>query len=303
MSQTSSWRVAFVGQVLALAGWLPLGWLQALARPLVWAARLVGSRELRVARRNIALAYPQLSTADQARLLTDTLRETARGITELPRVWARPPDRALRLIRAVHGHAHLQAALDQGRGVLLAAPHFGQWELLNLYLCSQAPMALLYRQPQHPEWEPLLLAARGSLGATQIRADAAGVRTLYRCLSRSMLVGILPDQRPKGGEGAVADFFGQPARSMTLLARLAHKSGAPVLFGVARRLPAGTGFELHFFPAPAGIDAVDPAIAVAALHLGIEQCVALAPAQYQWTYKRFAVAADGNAEDVYPDCR
>ncbi|MGD9584133.1 MAG: lipid A biosynthesis acyltransferase [Lysobacterales bacterium] len=303
MHESTSWRVAAAGRLLALAGLLPLGLLQSLAHPLVWLARLGNSRELRVARRNIALCFPELSSADQARLVKTTLLETARGITELPRIWARPPARALRLIRTVHGQQHLQAALAAGRGVLLAAPHFGQWELLNLYLCSQAPMALLYRPPQHREWEPLLLAARGGLGATQIRADAGGVRALFRCLSRRMLVGILPDQRPKGGEGAVAAFFGQPCRSMTLLSRLAHKSAAPVLFGVARRLPAAAGFDLHFFPAPPGIDAADPAIAVAALHRGIEQCVSIAPAQYQWTYKRFALAADGNGEDIYPDCR
>ncbi len=303
MHSSTPWRVAVTSRLLTLAGLLPLGLLQSLARPLVWLARLGNSRELRVARRNIALCFPELSAAAQTRLLNATLIETARGITELPRVWTRSPVRALRLVRAVHGGEHLQSALAQARGVLLAAPHFGQWELLNLYLCSQAPMALLYRQPQHREWEPLLLAARGGLGATQIRADARGVRELFRCLSRHMLVGILPDQRPKGGEGAIAAFFGQPCRSMTLLSRLAHKSSAPVVFGVARRLPAGAGFDLHFLPAPDGIDAADPLIAVAALHRGIEQCVALAPAQYQWTYKRFAVAADGNGEDIYPDCR
>ena len=70
----------------------------------------------------------------------------------------------------------LDAARGQGRGVIVAAPHLGCWELLNLWLCTQGPMALLYRVPQHAEWEALLLDARGKIGATQIRADAAGVR-------------------------------------------------------------------------------------------------------------------------------
>ena len=303
MPTRPSWRVLLTGHLLRVAGWMPLVLLQALARPVLWLALLLDTREVRVARRNIALCFPELSPRAQSRLVAMSLLETARGITELPRIWARSPDSALGLIRVVHGSEHLQAALALGRGVLLAAPHCGQWELLNLYLCRQAPMALLYRPPQHREWEPLLLAARGRLGATQIRADASGVRELFRCLSRRMLVGILPDQRPKGGEGVIGQFFGQDCRSMTLLSRLAHKSEAPVLFGVALRLPAGAGFELYFLPAPPGIDAADPGTAVAALHRGIEQCVLLAPAQYQWTYKRFALAADGNGEDIYPDCR
>ena len=43
------------------------------------------------------------------------------------------------------------------------------------------------------------------------------------------MVGILPDQQPKAGEGEFAPFFGKPALTMTLLGRLAQRSGAQVL--------------------------------------------------------------------------
>ena len=191
----------------------------------------------------------------------------------------------------------------EDRGVIVAAPHLGQWELLNLYLCTQGPMALLYRRPQHAVWEPLLLEGRGALGAVQVRADAAGVRELYRCLRQKMILGVLPDQRPKGGEGAFAPFFGLPCKSMTLLSRLAHKTGAPVVFGFAERLPRGEGFRLHFLPAPADIADADPANGVAALHRGLEDCVRIAPLQYQWTYKRFSSQPGVEGDQMYPGCR
>ena len=95
-------------------------------------------------------------------------------------------------------------------------------------------MSVLYRVPQRPSFEILLTRARGALGAEQIRADAHGVRLLYRRLREGRLVGILPDQRPKGGEGQDAPFFGHSAKTMTLLCRLAHKTAAPVVFGASR---------------------------------------------------------------------
>jgi len=302
MSAAIPLRVRAARALIRLCALLPLSVLQAGGRVLAVLMRAIDSREYRVTRRNVALCFGHLDQGQQQRFTRESLAHTMMGLSELPRVWGLPPARALAQIRSVQGLDLLQQALARGQGVIVAAPHLGQWELLNLYLGSLGPMALLYRQPQHRAWEPLLLGARGALGAIQIRADAAGVRELFRCLKRQMIVGILPDQRPKGGEGDIAPFFGLPCKSMTLLSRLAHKTGAPVVFGFAERLPQGEGFALHFLAAPSGIDAADTHVAVRALHEGLEDCVRIAPAQYQWSYKRFAMP-DVKGPQMYPDCR
>ena len=68
-----------------------------------------------------------------------------------------------------------------------------------------------------------------------------------------------------------------------------------MLFAFAERLPRGTGFRLHFLPAPAGIADPDLPTAIAALNRGVEDCVRLAPAQYQWHYKRYSIRPAGDA--------
>ncbi len=181
--------------------------------------------------------------------------------------------------------------------MIVAAPHLGAWELANLYLSMLGPLTVLYRVPQKPEYEALLVHARTVLGAEAVRAEARSVRTLFQRLAAGRKVGILPDQRPKSGEGVDAPFFGRPVRTMTLLSRLAERTGAPVIFGFAERLPRGAGFRVHFLPAPAGIADPDPVVATTALNRGIEQCVALAPTQYQWTYKRFSYREPGSGPD------
>jgi KDO2-lipid IV(A) lauroyltransferase len=103
------------------------------------------------------------------------------------------------------------------------------------------------------------------------------------------VIGILPDQQPKAGEGQFAPFFGTPALTMVLLSRLAQRTGATVLFAFAERLPNGAGFRIHILPAPHGIADDDLPTAVAALNRGVEDCVCIAPEQYQWAYKRYSI--------------
>ncbi len=303
MIEPVSLRVRLTQILMRVLGFLPLRALHALGYAVSALLRLFNTREYRVARRNVELCYAHLDARQRTSFVRESLAQTAMGLIELPRVWGVAPHSALAQIREIRGGELLQAAIARQCGVIVAAPHLGQWELLNLYLCTQGPMALLYRQPQHPAWEPLLVAGRGGLGATQVRADAAGVRELYRCLRQKMIVGVLPDQRPKGGEGEFAPFFGLPCKSMTLLSRLARKTDAAVVFGFAERLSAGHGFCLHFLPAPEGIADADLALAVRALHQGLEDCVRLAPSQYQWTYKRFSIQPGVDGDEMYPDCR
>jgi KDO2-lipid IV(A) lauroyltransferase len=133
-----------------------------------------------------------------------------------------------------------------------------------------------------------------------VRAEgAAGVRTLFKRLLVGGVVGILPDQQPKAGEGEFAPFFGTPALTMVLLSRLAQRTGATVLFAFAERLPRGEGFRMRFLPAPEGIDAEDLPAAVAALNRGVENCVKIAPAQYQWAYKRYSIRPAGDEQRRY----
>lgn len=293
-------RVAIVGWMLALASRLPLRLLHAIGALLAYPVRWLGTREYRVARRNLDLCFPALEAPARRRLLRETLAEAGKGLCELPRLWAGDPRRALGLIRAVHGREHFDAARAGGRGVLVAAPHLGAWELLNLWLSAQGPLTILYRVPQRAEYEPLLVRARGALGAETVRAEPAGVRLLLRRLKQGHIVGILPDQRPKGGEGLDAPFFGHPARTMTLVSRLAHRATVDVVLGFAERLPRGAGYALHFIPAEPTVAGDDLAAAVAALNRGIEACVRMAPAQYQWTYKRLSFRApDSGPDPVY----
>ena len=282
---------------LRALAWLPLPALHA-------AGGLVGSalarmpvRPRRIAEINLALCFPEQTAEQRRALLRRSLRESARTALELAPLFKRRPERVLGWVREVRGEHHLQAGIARGRGVVLLAPHLGAWELLNLWVAQRYPLTALYRPPRQRALEPLLIAARTRNGARLLPAGPRGVRGAMQALSRGEAVGILPDQEPEGQE-PFAPLFGVPAKTMTLAGRLAHRFDATVILAFARRLPQGRGFVLHFIPAgPAPADP-DPERAAAALNRGIEACIAHAPAQYQWTYKRFNTQPDGRR--LYP---
>lgn len=281
---------------LALGALLPLRMLHALGALLGRVAAIARTREWKVAERNLELCWPELDGHDRRQLLHDTLAETGKTTVELARIWKKPRE-SLALVRRVEGRALVDDALAQGRGVLIAAPHLGAWELLNLHLSTIGPLTILYRAPQHAPLEPLLVGSRTALGAEAVRAEPAGVRLLLRRLKEGRIVGILPDQRPKGGEGVDGLFFGHPAKTMTLLSRLAARARCAVIFAYAERLPQGRGYVIRFVPSEPDIASDDPQRAVDALNRGLEICARQCPAQYQWTYKRLSFRKPGGGVD------
>jgi Kdo2-lipid IVA lauroyltransferase/acyltransferase len=270
-----------------LAGSLPLPAIRVAGRMLSWLPRLLHTREARLVRDNIARCFPELDAAQRRRLGRQALAETARMLLETFRLWTRPPAVALGWIRGVDGEALLAEAEAAGRGVIVAAPHLGNWELLNRWLATRGRLAIVYRSPKLAALEPLLVRGRGDADVVQLRAEPGSVRGMLRHLRAGGTLGLLPDQRPKAGEGEWVPFFGHPARTMTLLPKLATSSGCAVVFGFAERCADGSGFVIRLRPAPAALFDADPRVAATALNAAIEACAREAPAQYQWTYRRF----------------
>ena len=260
--------------------------LHALGAAIGWLWLRAGFREARVAAINLRLCFPELTDDQHRSLLQETLAQTGRTATELTWLWTRSAATVNAGIHVVEGEPLFLDAIASGRGLLIAAPHLGTWEALNLYLSRTAPVAILYRPPRQPWVEALINHCRGRFGAEPVRAEAAGVRTLMKRLKDGGVVGILPDQQPKVGEGEFAPFFGRPALTMSLFPRLAQRTGAKVLFAWAERLPKGAGFAVRFFDSREIHD-------TAALNVAVESLARSAPAQYQWTYKRFGIQPDG----------
>jgi KDO2-lipid IV(A) lauroyltransferase len=77
---------------------------------------------------------------------------------------------------------------------------------------------------------------------------------------------------------------------MTLISKLARKTGAPVVAAYAERLPRGKGFRARFRPVDEKVSDPSAEVSAAAVNDAVEELVRLSPDQYQWTYRRFGMA-------------
>ncbi len=289
-----------------LIGRLPLRALHAIGDGCAGITRLVNAREYRVTRRNLQLIAPAATAAAHEQRARAVLRGSWHCALETLRFWTRPAEQNLRLVQAVHAGDLFDNALADAhasrRGTIIAAPHYGNWELLNQYLASRTALAILYLAPDSARVEAFLRRVRERPGVTAIRADAGGVRQLLRHLQAGGVVGILPDQQPKLGDGVFAPFFGIDALSMSLLPRLAQRSGATVLFAIAERTAHDARFEIHFQRAPEALSGSDLHAAVAAMNAAVETIARRDESQYQWTYKRFSRQPPNQSNPYWPDC-
>ena len=301
-------RVPPARPIVAWLGVVALRGLALLPYPVIY--RLAGAvgrvgawlpiRPVRSAAMTIRMSYPDLSARERARLLRRSMAESTRTVCELGAVWTWSRDRVLGLVREVHGAQHLEAAVAQGRGVVLLTPHLGAWELAGLYCSSRYPITALYKRPVDTVLERFYERGRARFGARLAPAGAGGIRALVRALSDGDIVVMMPDQDPRRGAGVFVPFFEVLANTTTLVSRLAQRSGAPVVLSFAERLPKGAGFRLHFRPASPAVRDGDLLASASALSCDIERLVRACPEQYLWSYKRFRIRPHGEANPYRP---
>lgn len=268
-----------VTSLFRLGRHLPLWCLHALGTALGWLSYGLSSRYRRRLRAHAAQAGYGREVA------LASVAQAGRLVTELPRLW---------LGRAVpvrwDGDAHIEAALNDGAGLLFLTPHLGCFEITAQAYAerfgARRPMTVLFRPPRLDALRDLVVQARQRPGLQTAPVSLAGVRQLMRALKAGEAVGLLPDQVPPQGQGVWAPFFGRPAYTMTLSTRLAQAGGCRILLSWGERLPRGRGYVVHVRPLDEPLPQ-DPEAAATVINQAMEALVRESPAQYLWSYDRY----------------
>ena len=239
-----------------------------------------------------------IGQAGMTQAKTAAIAEAGKALLELPKIWLRPQDEVIERVVRVSGWELVEAAWSAGRGILFLTPHLGCFEIAAQYYAAQKPITVLYRRPKEDWLAPLIEEGRGA-NLKLAPADLSGVRRLLEALRNGEAVGMLPDQVPGRGEGAWLPFFGRPAYTMTLAARLAQSvpGGATVLLAYGERLHYGAGYHLKLFPLSAPLQG-DLMQRAAQLNRELETLIRLCPEQYLWGYNRYKVPAGGQPPDL-----
>lgn len=267
----------------------PLAVLQALGGALGWLVWGLSPRYRAQFRANVAQSGLPFESVRPA------IAEAGRFVAELPRLWLRPPGESCLKNVDVEGQAHAAQAFALGRGVIFFGPHCGSFELgpqalAELYGPQQGAITAIYRPARKAWLARLERVARDRPYLQVLPASLSAIRQMHKTLKANQAVALLTDQVPPEGLGLWAPFFGKPAYTMTLAARLALQTGAALLPVSCERLPHGRGYALRIWPAVSGAAAAEKGELlplVSRINQAIETIVLSQPGQYLWGYARY----------------
>ncbi len=198
-------------------------------------------------------------------------------------IWQNP-EKALGLVE-VQDWDVVETAIHEGHGLVMLTPHLGGFEIIPRVLAQHFPATILYRPSRQAWLNEVVEEGRAYPNMHFVPTNLNGVRQMTRALKRGEAIGILPDQVPSGGEGVWVPFFGRPAYTTPLPARLANRNNTPVVMFTAKRKALGKGWLMQAKRLEAFSE--DSTLAAAELNVAIENAILIAPNQFIWAYNRY----------------
>jgi KDO2-lipid IV(A) lauroyltransferase len=271
-----------------------------LARLLLWLGEGAGALAFAlgvrraVALDNLARAFPERGEAARRSLARAAYASLGRSLAEV--VLARGlSGAALEEQVRFEDFERYEQARAQGRGVVVAVAHFGNWELLARAVARRGvPLTAITRRLRG-RFNRWLLAARREGGMREL-PDKDATRDALALLRRGETLAVVVDQNMLPRRGIFVDFFGAQACTTPAAAVLSLRSGAPIIAAFPVRQPDGTHL-VYFegpFAVPAGARASEAVWALTQeLTWAVERAVRAHPEQWFWVHRRWKTRPDG----------
>ncbi|MEP6636170.1 MAG: lysophospholipid acyltransferase family protein [Acidobacteriota bacterium] len=297
----TSLEYALARSVLAGLGVLPRSAAIGSGRVMGRLAYLLAGNLRRTARRNLKLAFPELEAKEQQRLLQGCFDNLGRQLGEFSQLFTVTPEELQRIVDC-EGLHNLDAAQSSGQGVILFTGHLGAWELSSFALSAFGrPLSFMVRRIDNPLIEGIVDTVRTRFGNHTIDKNSVS-RAALRHLNEGGTLGMLPDVNMLAREGVFVDFFGTPASTTSMLAKLALRTGAAVvpIFvpWEAERQRYVLRIEPPLVVKQTGNEEEDITELTAQFMSSIEGVVRRYPEQWLWIHKRWKTRPPGEP-DLY----
>lgn len=285
-----------VGFLYALS-WLPYRLQLMLGRGLGSLLFRVLPKRVRVARRNLELAFPDKTDAEREQLLRENFANNGIALMETGIAWWWPDWRLKRKL-TISGWEHVQQNIDAGRGSFVLLFHFLDLEVHARVVGLHHPSIGLYRPHNNAVME--YLQTRGRSRSNKYMIQRKDVRGMMRALNDGEVCGYLPDQDYGRNRGVFVPLFSVPDACTTSGTSIfARAKNARTLISVCERLPKGKGYHLQFYPPGESIPSGDETEDARRVNREVERAVAMQPAMYMWVHRRFKTRPDADMPSYY----
>lgn len=258
----------------------------------------IGGPRTRDARINLRIAFPEWSEERRKAVLQQSLANLGRSLAEFAWLsrWSEPE---LRARVRIEGREHFDEALAAAptKGAIILTAHFGSWEMLAAAMVAHGfPVSVVHRTRDNPALEELV-AQRRRAGGAELLARGNAARAVLRGLRDGRLLAIPFDQNCPAEEGIFVPFFGRLACTRVAPARIAARTGAPVVPVFVHREPDGWRHVVQVRPAVEILQDLDAPDAleenVRRMTSVIEDEIRRAPQEWIWGHRRWRTQPAG----------
>jgi len=242
--------------------------------------------------KNLQLCMPEMSVEQRKKFIRERLACMCQTLFEMSHIWVKSNAELRTHLVPEYDNSIFELATRSEKGVIILAPHIGNWEILSVYLSQFRPMTIMYRPLKEPSLDMFIRSARERRNSVLVPTNGQGIRQMIKALKSQGMVAFLPDQVPEENLGGVfAPLFGHEAYTMTLAHKLALKTKAKVFIATAYQHEKGFAVQMQAM----GDDFYnnDALIAATCLNQAIEKNILIKPVQNQWEYKRYRVQPNG----------
>ena len=250
----------------------------------------IDGRHRQVALRNLELAMPELGPRERSRLVRACFRHFGAALCDAVSSTRFDAVEICRRVTLV-GWEHFAAAEQGGRGAFALTAHIGFWELapavIGLY---RGPIHIVMRPADNPWLDRELRGLRERFGNDTLPKRGAA-RKMLETLRGGGRVGLLIDQRVQKKEGIEIPFFGQPALTTPILARMSLRTGAAVVPVTVYPEPGGryrVVVRSPILPPAGGRDEEETVAALTRRYLETaEEDIRANPHMWLWMHRRW----------------
>lgn len=139
----------------------------------------------------------------------------------------------------------LTGPMKDGRGVVVALPHAGNWDHAGAYFCAMGFSLVTVAEKLKPEaLFNKFLEYRQNIGMEVLSTDGRSMATLLQRAREGALIALVAD-RDLSRSGVEVDFFGHPARMPAGPALVAIRTGLPLVTAYVSYTASGIHIEFN----------------------------------------------------------
>jgi KDO2-lipid IV(A) lauroyltransferase len=252
--------------------------------------QLISKSRNRIVDINLARCFPELNQQQRNDIKIACFKNIGISVVEMAMCWWWSEDK-LRSLVEIEGREHIDAAIENGQGVILLTGHFTSLEIGARLLALYMPVQVMYRTQRNVLFDSFLYTRRSQYFENTI--SRKNTRQMVKGIKNLIPTWYAPDQDFNRERNLFAPFMGITTATLSASSRLAKSSGAAMLPYYPERKQDGSGYRLRIGAPLENFPSDDEQADANAINQSIENYIREYPSSYAWIHRRFRTRPPG----------